>query len=297
MIIGINGQIGQYLTQILLDNGREVYGIGRKSRINIDDFSYYSCDLNDTQRLYQILLKIRPNEIYHLAAQTDAVISQNEITETIELNGSVVVKLCEFLHKNLPNTKLFVANSLELFKGSNKSVVSEQDLDFFPANPYGLGKLLAFWSVRYFRERFGSFFCSGLLSTIESPLRRNTYAFRKITAMAKESVDLTVGDIEASRDWLHAYDAANAMFKIINHDTPQDYMITSNTLHTIKELIEQSYAKVGIPFENIRIIKDPNLFRNYEKKSSGIRGDNTRLLSIGWKKHYEFKDIIDDMMK
>jgi len=184
LITGINGQIGTYLTDLLLEKDYIVYGIVRDLQqvksVKKNVFYHQADLLEDTSCLDDFIISIKPDEIYNLAAQTDATVSVRTPMETLQLNGVFVMKLCELIKKiNLP-IKLFQANSSELFKGSRSQIINENDIHFHPKNPYALGKLLAYWTTRWYRETYGMFCVNGMIFTTESPLRKSSFVFRKI---------------------------------------------------------------------------------------------------------------------
>jgi GDPmannose 4,6-dehydratase len=238
--------------------------------------------------------------------------------ETIDINGTFVVKLCELIHqlqlKHNKQIKLFQANSSELFKGSGNLIINESNLNFYPKNPYALGKILAYWTIRYYRETYGYHFSNGIIFTTESPLRNPKFVIRKLTQKIAEIrdgkiSDLVLGQIESCRDWIHAYDVANAAYQILQEPKSDEYVISLGELHFLHEVIEECFDRIGIKlkwvdnqaedektgFVYVRV--DKTLFRNYETPTQKLLGDNQKLKNIGWKPHFTFKKIIDDMLQ
>lgn len=313
MIIGINGQIGSYLSEILNDKSYKIFGIAR-SIGTLQNVTYKICDICNTSLLRKIITEIMPDEIYNMAAQSDAVISVEQPEETMIVNAIVVTTLCELARQY--KIKLFQAGSMEIYKGIKCEIIDETAETFYPVNPYGIAKLGAYWSVRYYREQKNCYVCTGIIFNAESPRRNEKFITRKVINGVKKSlVDpnyvLSVGNIDSKRDWIHAYDVAMAAWKILQQDKPGDYMICLGTNHSVREFIEKGFAKVGITIEWIgnsmdeigidtkskrKLVQiDPKFFRTYESQTTSICGNNTKLLSIGWVPKYTLDDIINDL--
>jgi GDP-mannose 4,6-dehydratase len=318
-VTGITGQIGHYLQQILVENNYHVYGTTRHLTTVPPGVHLLQLDLQDNEhQLEPFLEMLVPDEVYNLAAETDAVESLSKPLETISINGVFVTRLCEIIHrlqlKHKKVVKLFQANSAELFKGSGNVMLNESNTDFHPKNPYGLGKLLAYWTIRYYRESFGLHFSNGIIFTTESPYRNPKFVIRKITQKIAQirdgkTTDLGLGQLDSCRDWIHAYDVANAAFQILQQSLPNEYIISLGELHMLREVIEQCFGKIGVELEwtkeqavdkntgFVYVRVDPNFFRTYEAPSQKLLGDNTRLKSIGWAPKFTFGDILDDMLR
>lgn len=318
LIIGINGQIGSYLCEILHDY--QVYGLIRTIPANpVMYVTYVVCDLSDETKLKNIIRNINPDEIYNMAAQSDAVISIAEPEYTMWVNANIVVTLCEIV-KEL-GIKLFQASSMELYKGLDRETINEKGLEFYPKNPYAIAKLAAFWTVKYYRDQLGCYVSSGIISNAESPRRNIKYVTRKIAAGVRKTLTdpnyvIKIGNINAERDWIHAYDVAMAAWLSLQQSTPGDYVISLGTNHTVREFLERSFRKADINLiwkglrdsieeigidrdtERVLVTVDPSLFRTYEiaQKKTAI-GDNTKLKSIGWKPKYDIDDIIVELLK
>lgn len=307
--------------EILQDKRDDVYGLTRSTPIHpIQGVIYVKCDISDIGTFKDIICELCPDEIYHFAAQTVATISVKEPEKTLWVNGNVVMAICEAILSTDKPIKLFIANSSELFKGRSTRRVNESDLDFYPKNPYGIGKLAAYWISRYYREHFGLHICSGIIFNAESPKRKPSYVTSKIV---KEVVNiaktrkgkLSVGNIDSWRDWIHAYDVANAAKVILSQDRPSDYIISLNEVHSVRYLIEQTFllvniditwvgersslAEIGINRETGETVVEINkdFFRSYETSPNILKGDSSKLLSIGWEPQYTTViDIMRDMI-
>ena len=320
---GINGQIGSYLYEILYQKDYLIYGLVRSkySPKGLRDVIYVYCDIANTQRLKKIIESICPDEIYHLAGQTNAVTSIAEPEETLWVNGNVVMSICEVIRrcKPLKEVKLFQANSAELFKGMDIGKVDESTLSFYPKNPYGIGKLASYWIVRYYRDHYGLYVCNGLIFNAESPRRKACYVTTKIVQEVHKIVNgqtdtLQVGTIDSCRDWIHAQDVAQAAWMSLQQKQPEDYIISLGHSHSVRTFIERAFSTAGMPIQWIRergsveekgvdrngkivVEIDPTLFRPYEQTTKPLVGDNRKLLQIGWCPTYDIDGIICDMFE
>lgn len=340
--MGINGQIGSYLYEILHNKNYRIYGIVRTIPQNkLPGVTYLKCDLSDQEGLKQIIISVHPDEIYNMAAQTDALISISQPEETMWVNTNIVVTLCEMARQY--GFKLFQSGSIEIYKGLNLTTIDENTLSFYPKNPYAISKLASHWMVRYYREQHGCYMVNGIIFNAESPRRKETYVTRKITLFVRKIFNLTgdpqgldkienltgspqaldkilndpdyvltLGNLDAERDWIHASDVAMAAWMSLQHNVPQDYIIGLGTNHSVRTFIEKSFAYVGITiiwkgkFINeigiddktgrILVRIDPSLFRQYETKTVPLHGDNTQLKSIGWVPKYTLDDIIHELI-
>ena len=230
-----------------------------------------------------------------------------------------MARICETI-RQMGNIQLFQASSSELFKGFGHLLVDEKVLNFYPKNPYAIGKLTAYWTVRYYREKYGIRAFNGIIFNTESPLRRVSYVTRKITNSAflidqKKISNFTIGNIESRRDWIHASDVANAMILIMESTkTPgiqaDDYIISSGYSHSIKEFIDETFDNferkirwkhqdnilVGVDEQDqVLISQDPNLVRKYETQKEDIVGNNAKLRQLGWQPTYTFADLVEEM--
>lgn len=319
--MGISGQIGSYLCEILHDKGYQIFGVVRKKPENpAPDVIYIESNLSGAGTLTELIVQLEPDEIYNMAAQTDAVASISEAEETIWLNGTIPLILCEAVHRVSKPIKLFQANSMEMYKGLNRLVIDEDELAVYPKNPYAIAKIAAYWSVRYYREQHGCYINSGIIFNAESPRRHPRYVTRKIANAIREMLNnfdaiLTVGNLDAERDWIHAYDVAMAAWLSLQQPKPGDYVISLGATHSVRYFIEQSFHQVGItikwegPRDSVEergvdastgrlLVKvDPAYFRSYEAKTTPIYGNNTKLRSIGWIPKYSLDDIIVELLQ
>lgn len=317
LITGINGQIGDYLVKYLTTKNYNIIGLIRDiNKKKYHDITYIECDITNKDKLQQIITDIQPNEIYNLAAITDAPLSIDNPETTLLTNGNIVLTICETIRKINKPIKLFQANSSELFKGLNTRVINEDLLEFYPKNPYGIGKLMAYWIIRYYREYYGLYVCNGIIFNAESKLRDTKYVLSKISHSLHDIINnetiLTIGNIHTKRDWIHASDVAKASHYILQESIPQDYVIGSGISHSIKEFIDLSFSKFNINVKwdqdgvntkgydssngRLLITTDSKLYRPYENINNDLVADNSKLYSTGFKPEYNWDDLVNDMI-
>jgi NDP-4-keto-2,6-dideoxyhexose 3-C-methyltransferase len=322
LITGISGQIGTYLKEYIKCEDPEsiIYGVVNKT-LNLDeDVFYIKSDLqkkDEIENIMKMLMRSGDNHIYNLAGVTDAQVSVIEPLKTYELNAILPLRICDTILKLNRNIRFFQASSSEIFKGHDHQqrefVVNESTL-YLPVNPYGIAKAAASSTVKFYRDCYSLFACTGILFNTESPLRSNKFITKKISngickIRGGDEHAIKVGNIHAHRDWIHAYDVASAIYKILNYQKPEDYIVSLSQLHSVKNFIETAFETIGVTLDwteldayDIKTQKQYILLsdidqRQYEKQNEMIVGDNTKLKSIGWTNKYSFKDIIFDMTK
>jgi len=264
LITGITGQDGSYLAELLLEKGYEVHGIIRRAstfnteRLNdlYEDphtnkanlFLHYG-DLADSSSLNRILEKIRPDEIYHLGAQSHVRVSFDLPEYTGDVTGLGTVRLLDAIRETGIKTRFYQASSSEMF-GKAIEIPLKETTPFHPRSPYGCAKVYAYHLTRNYRESYNLFACNGILFNHESPRRGATFVTRKITRglsrikLGKEEV-LYLGNLDAVRDWGHAKDYAHAMWLMLQQDEPDDYVIATNEAHTVREFVELAGKHLG----------------------------------------------------
>jgi GDP-mannose 4,6-dehydratase len=319
LITGITGQSGSHLLEILqTKQPASIYGLVRnpigcnKYNTVVHDFSK-----NNEEHLHDILHVINPDEIYHLAAETDATTAKDNLLPCFELNSLPIAHLCSFI-LNHKNTKLVVANSSEIYKGLGCVEIDHRNKhDVYPRNPYAIGKLSAYWICTYYREQFNLDIVNAFIFNCESRLRRDNYVAKKITNFVKsitlsnQTDILHLGNIDTYRPWMHAYDVANALYMIMNQekDKQHDYFICSDKLISIREFIELTFKQVGINIKwhnNTAVdidngkeyvkYNDTFFMRTYEIKQEKIIGDNSDLKKLGWVQTYDISKLIQDLL-
>jgi len=266
LITGITGQDGSYLTELLLKKDYEVYGIIRRSSSfntgRIDSFyqdphdnerklflSYG--DLNDASSVNHIIRTVRPNEIYHLGAQSHVRVNYDIPEYTGEVTGLGTTRILEAIREaNLGNVKVYQASSSELY-GKTNQVPQNEDTPFNPISPYAAAKLYSFHMVKMYREAYNIFACNGILFNHESPRRGETFVSRKITkALANiklgKQKKLYLGNLESKRDWGFASDYVEAMWLMLQQEKPDDYVIATGETHSVREFLQEAFSYQGL---------------------------------------------------
>jgi GDPmannose 4,6-dehydratase len=269
LITGITGQDGSYLTEILLEKGYEVHGIIRRSSsfntgridhlygnreiLNSKMFLHYG-DLVDTSNLNRLLEKIEPDEIYNLAAQSHVKVSFELPDYTGQVDGLGTLRFLDAIREvGLRKVKFYQASTSELF-GKVQEVPQTEKTPFYPRSPYGVAKLYGYWIIVNYREAYDLFACNGILFNHESPRRGETFVTRKITRAASRIVTgvqkaLALGNLDAKRDWGYAPEYCEGMWKILQHEKAEDFVLATGETHTIKEFAELAFKEIGVELE------------------------------------------------
>lgn len=270
LITGITGQDGAYLAELLLAKGYMVHGVKRRSslinthridhlyvdpHVNNANFKLHYGDLTDSTNLIRIVQETQPDEIYNLGAMSHVKVSFETPEYTANADGIGTLRLLEAIRilKMEQKTKFYQASTSELF-GLVQEVPQKETTPFYPRSPYGVAKLYAYWIVVNYREAYDMFACNGILFNHESPLRGETFVTRKITrgvaaiALGMQQV-LFLGNLDARRDWGHARDYADAMWRILQQDQPEDFVIATGVTTTVRELTVMAFAEAGITIE------------------------------------------------
>src|SRR5438309_5544451 len=268
LITGITGQDGSYLAELLLAKGYRVVGTVRRSsttpyeRIShlVDKVELISADLLDQSSLTDTVHEVAPDEIYNLAAQSFVQTSWNQPVLTGEFTALGVTRMLEAMKKAAPNARFYQASSSEMFGKVHESPQREST-PFYPRSPYGVAKVYGHWITVNYRESFALYAVSGILFNHESPRRGLEFVTRKVTdgvariklGLARE---LRLGNLEARRDWGFAGDYVRAMWRMLQQDRPQDYVIGSGETHSVRELVELAFAHVGLDYRQY-VVSDP----------------------------------------
>ncbi|MBU2505377.1 MAG: GDP-mannose 4,6-dehydratase [Bacteroidetes bacterium] len=270
LITGITGQDGSYLTELLLEKGYEVYGMLRRSssfntqRIdhlynnpeiyNKKLFLHYG-DVVDTSSIHRLLEKIEPNEIYNLAAQSHVKVSFDIPDYTAQVDALGTLRFLDAIREVglTKQTKFYQASTSELY-GKVQEIPQSETTPFYPRSPYGVAKLYGFWIVKNYREAYNLFACNGILFNHESPRRGEIFVTRKITMAAARIVlglqeKLVLGNLDAKRDWGYAPEYCEGMWRILQHDTAEDFVLATGKTHTIREFCELAFTELGIGVE------------------------------------------------
>ena len=312
-ITGITGQDGYYLSKLLLDKGYEIHGIIRRSssinteRIDglISKYSddnqlmlHYS-DLLDSSSITNLLNNIRPDEVYNLAAQSHVSVSFINPIFTTQIGTLGSISILEGIRHLNKDVKFYQASSSEMFGGASKELLNEKSL-FDAKSPYGASKVFAHEITKIYRESYELFGVNGILFNHESPLRGETFVTRKISkAVGRISVGiqerLTLGNLDASRDWGYAKDYVEGMWKMMQHDTAEDWILATGVTKTVKEFAEAAFNVVGLSWENYVDISE-KYFRPNEVDY--LVGDATKAKNkLGWEPTVDFDELVKIMVE
>lgn len=306
-ITGITGQAGSYLSELLLNEGYLVYGLKRRSSLlNTDRIDHLFCnnnlklvygDLSDYSSLLNFVGDVKPDLFFNLAAQSHVKVSFDIPEYTMDITGTSVIRILEAIRKSSPKTKFLTASSSEMF-GSSPPPQNEST-KFQPRSPYAVAKVAGYYSTVNYREAYNMFAVNAVSFNYESPRRGETFVTRKITRAATRiklglQKELLLGNLEAKRDWSHAKDTVNAMHLILNQDNPDDYVISSGEMHSVKEFVELVFSKLDLDYKEFVKI-DQRYFRPSEVDA--LCGDSTKLRSIGWKPEYNFTNLVNEMIE
>jgi len=330
LISGITGQDGSYLAEQLLEKGYEVHGIIRRSssfntnRIdhlyrdihddNVKLFLHYG-DLTDSSNLNRLLEKIHPDEIYNLGAQSHVQVSFEVPEYTADVDGLGVLRFIDAIKDTQINAKFYQASTSELY-GLVQEIPQNENTPFYPRSPYGVAKLYAYWIVKNYREAYNIFAVNGILFNHESPRRGKTFVTRKITRAAariKEGVQekLFLGNLDAKRDWGYAPEFTEAMWLMLQQDTPDDFVIATGETHTVREFCEVAFNELDIKIEwsgqgsnekgfdkktgKCLIEIDPRYYRAAEVNL--LIGDASKAKAkLGWQPKIKFQDLVKLMV-
>jgi len=331
LITGITGQDGSYLAELLLGKGYEVHGIIRRSSsfntfridhlyndkelLNKRFFLHYG-DLTDSSNLNRVLEKVGPEEIYNLGAQSHVQVSFEVPEYTAEVDGVGTLRFLDAIKETgLQHTRFYQASTSELF-GKVQEVPQTEHTPFYPRSPYGVAKLYAYWMVVNYREAYNLFACNGILFNHESERRGKTFVTRKITVGVSKILTgqqdmLLLGNLDAKRDWGYAPEYVEGMWRILQADQPEDYVLATGETHTVREFIEESFSVLG---EEITWtghgVEEQGFLKSSGKAVVGINpryfrpsevdlliGDATKAYEkLGWKPKTTFKELVKLMV-
>ena len=332
LITGITGQDGSYLAEFLLQKGYEVHGMKRRaSSFNTERIDHLMQDSNfagkrlflhfgdmtDSSNLTRIIQRVQPDEIYNLAAQSHVAVSFEEPVHTSDADALGPLRVLEAIRMlGLVNrTRFYQASSSELY-GKAQEVPQRETTPFYPRSPYGVAKLYAYWITVNYREAYGIFGCNGILFNHESPVRGETFVTRKIArglTRVKMGLDdcLYLGNLDAKRDWGHARDYVEAMWLILQHEEPEDFVIATGIQHSVRDFVMATAAELGMKLRwqgsgvqeegfdektGARVVAiEPRYFRPAEVES--LLGDPTKAWEkLGWKPRTSFSELVKEMV-
>jgi GDPmannose 4,6-dehydratase len=309
LITGITGQDGSYLAELLLNKGYEVHGIIRRaSTFNTDRidalyqdphvngvrlFLHYG-DIADSTNLIKLLYRLRPDEIYHLAAQSHVRVSFDIPEYTGDVTALGTIRILEAIRETGVPSRFYQASSSEMF-GKAQAVPQRETTPFYPRSPYAAAKVYAYWVTVNYRESYGLYACNGILFNHESPRRGETFVTRKITrgvAAIKAGLQdkLYLGNLDARRDWGYAPEYVEAMWLMLQQDAPDDYVIATGETHSVREFLEEAFAYAGLDWQR-HVEINPRYFRPTEVDL--LIGDASKARAkLGWKPTAGFRDLV-----
>ena len=331
LITGITGQDGSYLAEILIEKGYEVHGVVRRSSsintaridhlfkdkelLNNVFFTHHG-DITDTSNMNRLLEKIEPDEIYNLAAQSHVKVSFDMPEYTAEVDAMGTLRLLDAIKDTGIRTKFYQASTSELF-GKVQQVPQTEKTPFYPRSPYGVAKIYGYWIVVNYREAYDLFACNGILFNHESPRRGETFVTRKITIGASKvklglQENILLGNLDAKRDWGYAPEYCEGMWRMLQHKTPEDFVLATGETHTVRELVELSFKDLGIEIawkgseeketgidkatNKVIVAIDPKYYRPTEVDL--LIGDATKAKNLlGWEATTKFEDLVSIMIK
>ena len=312
-VTGITGQDGHYLSKLLLDKGYEVHGtIRRSSTFNtsrIDEFisshkedgryNLYYSDLTDSSSLNNLIHNIDPDEIYNLAAQSHVSVSFKNPMYTSSVGNNGTLTILETLRNIEKDVKFYQASSSEMFGGEEEKLLNEESI-FDPKSPYAASKVFSHNITKIYRESYGIFAVNGILFNHESPHRGETFVTRKITrAVARISLGiqdkLTLGNLEASRDWGFAGDYVLGMWMMLQHDSPDDWVLATGETHTVKDFLEKAFAYVNLNWEDY-VTTSEEYYRPNEVNY--LLGDPSKAKKeLNWNPEVSFEELVKMMIE
>jgi len=331
-ITGITGQDGAYLAELLLKKGYKVHGLKRRSssfntgridhlyqdpHVSKRNFILHHGDLTDSTNLIRIIQEVQPDEIYNLAAQSHVHVSFETPEYTANADALGTLRILEAIRilGMVEKTKFYQASTSELY-GIAQEVPQNENTPFYPRSPYAIAKLYGYWITINFREAYNMYACNGILFNHESPVRGETFVTRQITrAAVRISVGLQeqlyLGNLDAKRDWGHAVDFVDGMWRMLQQEKPEDYVLATGVTTTIREFAERAFAEVGITLGwsgrgvdevgrdtktgNTVVSVDPTYFRPTEVDL--LIGDATKARKkLGWKPTLDLQQMIEEMV-
>ena len=308
LITGITGQDGAYLSQLLLDKGYRVVGLtprrGSDTMWRLRELGVLAKveiaygDVTDMGSIIGILARFEPDEIYNLAAQSFVGASWDQAVHTADVNAIGAVNVLEAIRQRLPRARYYQASTSEMFGKAQASVQNERT-PFYPRSPYGVAKLYAHWITVNYRESFGLHASSGILFNHESPLRGIEFVTRKVTdAVARIKLGLadrvTLGNLDARRDWGYAADYVDAMWRMLQQPEPGDYVVATGVATTISDMCRLAFEHAGLDFER-HVVVDPGLFRPAEVDM--LAGDASKAReALGWRPATGLRELLGLMV-
>jgi GDPmannose 4,6-dehydratase len=311
LITGINGQDGSYLAEFLLDKGYQVFGTLKRNSVaenqtarldNVyDKIKLFYADLTDLSSLISVIQQTQPNEIYNLAAQSHVRISFDQPIYTAQVTGVGTLNMLEAVRLIKPDAKIYQASSSEMFGNSiDSDGFQRESTPMYPVSPYGCAKVYSYNICRNYRNSYNMFISNGILFNQESPRRGTNFVTNKVVKEAVKiklglSNKLALGNLDATRDWGHAKDYVQAMWMILQLESPDDYVCATGVSHTVKELCEYVFNKLELSYQDY-VTMDEKFLRPEELND--LKGDPTKLKQhTGWEPTYTFETMLDEMIE
>lgn len=324
LITGVTGQDGSYLAEFLLEKGDKVFGmVRRSSNPNLDRVEhikerlhFVQGDLTDQSSLDEAIRAVKPDEVYNLAAQSFVPVSWNQPASTGDITGLGVTRILEAIRKHKPDTKFYQASSSEMF-GKVQETPQTEKTPFYPRSPYGVAKVYGHWITVNYRESYNLFACSGILFNHESPRRGLEFVTRKVShtvAKIKRGMaqDLRMGNLDSKRDWGFAGDYVEAMWLMLQHSKPEDFVVATGETYSVRHLVEVAFSAAGMDLvwegkgvdekgidkgsRKVVVSIDPALLRPAEVDLLIGRPDKAKKL-LGWSPRMSFEGLVNTMVR
>lgn len=310
-ITGINGQDGSYLAEHLLSMGYEVHGMVRRNSMSenqdsrvyhlTDQITTHYGDLMDESSIDRILEKSKPDEIYNIGAQSHVRISFDMPQFTVKTNALGVLNMLESYRRVVPNAKFYQASSSEMFGNSvDSDGFQRETTPMHPVSPYGCSKLFGYSIVRNYRKAYNLHATNGILFNHESPRRGSNFVTNKVVKTAVQiklglANNLELGNLDSYRDWGHSKDYVKAMHLIMNHETPEDFVVSTMQTHSVRDMTKYVFDSLNMNYEDY-VTQNPIFIRPEELQY--LKGDSTKARTIlGWKPEYTFESMLDEMVE
>lgn len=309
-ITGVTGQDGSYLSELLLEKGYEVHGLVRRSSqfnrsriVHLESnpaFKLHYGDMGDSSSLNKIVFNVQPDEVYNLAAQSHVQISFETPEYTADVDATGTVRLLEAIRQIKDNARYYQASSSEMY-GKVQEVPQTETTPFYPRSPYGCSKVYSYWITKNYREGYGLHASNGILFNHESPRRGENFVTRKITravaefAVGGRTEPLRLGNLDALRDWGYAKDYVEAMWLMLQKDLPDDYVIATGRMHSVREFVAAAFNRVGMNWARYVVANDPQFVRPTEVDQ--LCGSFSKAyLGFGWQPRTDFHELVGIMV-
>ena len=310
LITGISGQDGSYLSEHLLEEGYEIHGIVRRHSVSEDQstriehiknkINTHYGDLLDEHSLYRILSEVKPDIIYNLAAQSHVRISSDVPAFTIKTNALGVLNMLEATRNVVPKARFYQASSSEMFGNSvDEDKFQRLTTPMTPVSPYGCAKVMGYNLIRHYRNAYKLHACNGILFNHESPRRGTNFVTNKVVKSAVmiwcgRQDKLELGNIDTFRDWGHSYDYVRAMKLIMDHDTPDDWIVSTGETWSVRDMCKYVFEQLDLDYKDY-VVQNPKFMRPEELRY--LRGDSERTRKeLGWEPTYSFQGMLDEMI-